>query len=711
MSSISADTPIQFLRGVGPRRAEAFASLGLRTVGELLEYFPFRHEFEYGEMEIADLEPGITATVRGAIVDVHRRPSAWTVEVDDGAGSCLLRWFNVRAAPRGLVRGANVVATGKVQEYDGILNIVQPRISIFAPDTLMPTQSTGGRRVGVYRATAKLPALAIRRAVDQVLDAEHLPIAEFLPPAVLTKHEWPTRAQAVRAMHRPDDDDRLERARRRMAFEEFFVLELAMALRRRHLRDQLDARRLPVTPEIDERIRARFPFALTADQDRAIREITTDLDTGRPMTRLLQGDVGSGKTVVALYACLVAVAHRRQAAIMAPTEILAAQHFRSIETYLGDSRVRCTLLRGKLARKQRSEALAAIEAGQVDLVVGTQALLERDVAFRDLALVVVDEQHKFGVVQRANFRTKGPLPHCLVMTATPIPRTLAMTVFGDLDVSVIESCPPGRGTVSTFVVAPRQWDGVMRRVREKIEAGEQAYVVCPLIGDDVEDEPAPETRPAGEISRVATNESRAGLASAKDVFERLTKGPWGGLAVGLLHGAQRSDEKQRTIEAFAAGSLEALVSTTVVEVGVDVPNASIMVIENADRFGLSQLHQLRGRIGRGEHDATCVLIARSRGKKAKERLDTLARETNGFRIAEADLRLRGPGELLGTRQSGLPELRFGDLIGDFDVLELARRDAFALIADDPHLKRSEHKGLWPAIERMFQGRLALLDAG
>ncbi|RMF74001.1 MAG: ATP-dependent DNA helicase RecG [Planctomycetota bacterium] len=519
-------------------------------------------------------------------------------------------------------------------------------------------------------------------------------------------------------MHRPESDEALQRARRRMAFEEFFVLELAMALRRRHLLDRFEGRRLPASLEIDRRIRARFPFQLTDDQNRAIREIATDLDSGRPMTRLLQGDVGSGKTVVALYACLLAVAHKRQAAIMAPTEILAAQHFRSIETYLAGSRVRRTLLRGKLGRKARGEALAAIEAGEIDLVVGTQALLERDVAFRDLALVVVDEQHKFGVLQRVEFRTKGPQPHCLVMTATPIPRTLAMTVFGDLDVSVIESSPPGRGSVSTFVVAPRQWASVMRRVREKIEAGEQAYVVCPLIGDadGSGDDPAGGSRDAASKSDAggvaeAADKPRAKLASAIEVYERLTQGPWRGLKIGLLHGALPPEEKQRVIQAFAAGELQAIVSTTVVEVGVDVPNASIMVIENADRFGLSQLHQLRGRIGRGSRDATCVLIARSRGAKARERLETLARETNGFRIAEADLRLRGPGELLGTRQSGLPELRFGDLVQDFELLESARRDAFALVGQDPHLKRPEHAGLRLELQRMFRGRLALLDAG
>jgi ATP-dependent DNA helicase RecG len=557
-----------------------------------------------------------------------------------------------------------------------------------------------------------------------------LPVEEILPAKLSGKHNLPTREAAIRQMHSPTCEKELERARRRLAYEEFFLMELAMALRRYKLVSLQTGRKLHVTPEIDRRIRARFPFTLTGAQDKATREIVRDLESGRPMTRLLQGDVGSGKTVVALHACLAAVANGRQAAIMAPTEILAQQHFANIEKYLEGSRVRRTLLRGKLSRKERAASLAAIEAGEIDLVVGTQALLEKDVGFKDLAMVVVDEQHKFGVLQRANIRTKGPLPHYLVMTATPIPRTLAMTVFGDLDVSIIDALPPGRGEIITRVVTRSQWKTVMEYVRGRLESGEQAYVVCPLIGDDEATEPrgheaAKEVGSAvgTEIRARSASESpirtpcasegpsRVRLISARQAYERLAKGPWRGLNVGLLHGALKPADKQKAVDAFVAGRLLAVVATTVVEVGVDVANATIMIVENADRFGLSQLHQLRGRVGRGSKDSLCVLIAQSRSPKAAERLAVMAQTTDGFKIAEADLRQRGPGELFGTRQHGLPELRVGDILNDFALLEEARRDAFDIVARDPKLEQPQHARMIPALKKTFGDKLALIDAG
>ena len=388
-----------------------------------------------------------------------------------------------------------------------------------------------------------------------------------------------------------------------------------MALRRQRTVMLQTGQKLHVTDEIDRRIRARFPFELTASQNEVVREIAGDLTSGRPMTRLLQGDVGSGKTVVALYACLAAVANKKQAAIMAPTEILAGQHFRNIEQYLADSRVRYVLLRGGLPRGERAEILGKIERGELDLVVGTQALIQEDVGFKELAVVIVDEQHKFGVMQRARIRTKGPMPHYLVMTATPIPRTLAMTVFGDLDVSVIKHSPPGRGKIVTKVVTAVQWETVMGYVRGRLEGGDQAFVVCPLIGKECElgeDETIEEPDGSGKAAR-------AGLLSAKQAYKHLAEGPWRGLEMGLLHGALKPAEKERVMRGFAGGELHALVATTVVEVGVDVPNATIMIIEHAERFGLSQLHQLRGRIARGRREALCVLVAYGAGAQAVRR--------------------------------------------------------------------------------------------
>lgn len=708
--ALRLDSPVQYVKGVGPRLAERLATLNIGTVGDLLAYYPFRYEVEHGELEIAALRAGITATVRGEVLRVGGRWPGLTAQICDGTECCTLRWFNRQHAGRGLTVGAAVIATGKVQEYNGRLELIQPRIQVFPPGAVLMSPTQGRRCVGVYRSNARISSATIARIVRNVLEQTPLPVEEILPPALLRKRQWPDRAAAVRQMHSPSGGRELEQARRRLAYEEFLLLELAMALRRRRLVTLQTGRRLHVTPEIDRRIRARFPFPLTPAQDKVVGEIARDLASGRPMTRLLQGDVGSGKTVVALYACLVAVANRRQSAIMAPTEILAQQHFHNIEKYLAGSRVRRTLLRGGLGRTERLETLAAIERGQIDLVVGTQALLEQDVAFRDLALVVVDEQHKFGVLQRADIRTKGPLPHYLVMTATPIPRTLAMTVFGDLDLSIIDAMPPGRGKIITRVVARAQWETVMSYVRRRLEAGEQAYVVCPSIGE----QEAPQGRSAAETGRrgeAASAVRAARLVSATRAFDRLTQGPWRGLNVGLLHGALPAPEKRRIVEDFVAGRLHAVVATTVVEVGVDVPNATIMVVENAERFGLSQLHQLRGRVGRGTRDSLCVLIAHGRSGKAAQRLAVMAETTDGFRIAEADLRQRGPGELFGTRQHGLPELRVGDMLNDLALLEQARQDAFELVARDPQLEQPEHAALLPALRRMFADRLALIDAG
>jgi len=687
MPALRSDSPIQYVKGVGPRWAERFATLGVHTVGDLLEYYPFRYEVEHGEIEIADLRPGMTATVRGEVIRVRSRWRGLKAEIYDGTEFCMLRWFNQRYAAPGLQEGALVVATGKVQEFNDRLELIQPRVQVFPPDAVLMSPTKGSQQVGVYRSNAQINSPTIRRAVQNVLAQGRLPVEEILPPAFCEKHNLPMREAAVRQTHRPSSDKELERARKRLAYEEFFLMELAMALRRYELVSLQTGRKLHVTPEIDRRIRARFPFPLTDAQNKVIREIARDLESGRPMTRLLQGDVGSGKTVVALYACLVAVANGRQAAIMAPTEILAQQHFANIEKYLEGSRVRRTLLRGKLSRK---------------------------------------EQHKFGVLQRANIRTKGPLPHYLVMTATPIPRTLAMTVFGDLDVSIIDAMPPGRGKIITKVVTRAQWETVMTYVRRRLEAGEQAYVVCPLIGEEEgtkarrrEGTEGLRIGHCGSENRarsasedpVAARAPRGRLVSAKQAYERLITGPWRGLNVGLLHGSLKPADKQKTVAAFVAGRLHAVVATTVVEVGVDVPNATVMVVENADRFGLSQLHQLRGRIGRGSKDSLCVLIAHGRGEKAAERLAVMAETNDGFKIAEADLRQRGPGELFGTRQHGLPELRVGDILNDFSLLEQARRDAFEIVARDPKLQQPQHARMIPALKRMFGTRLALIDAG
>ena len=710
MSTLRSDSPIQYVKGVGPQRARHFASLNIETVGDLLNYFPFRHEYNQGAVEIIDLQPGAPATVRGEVIDVRlpgRRGDQLLATLHDGTAECVLRWFTAPPYDTKLRRGAMVLASGPVRDYAGKAEMVQPHIRVYPPNAVIDPADEGARLVGVYRGNEQLKTWAIRQTIERILNEADLLVEEIVPAELRQRRRLPSREAAIRGVHLPKDEKALEQARRRLAYDEFLLLELAMALRRQKNTEFLHARKLIVNDEIDRRIRARFPFPLTASQDEVLADIRRDLASGHPMTRLLQGDVGSGKTVVALYACLASVAHHRQSAIMAPTEILAEQHFANIEKYLAGSQVRRVLLTGSRSARERAAALQAIEAGEIDLVVGTQSLIQRDVAFRDLALIVVDEQHKFGVLQRAVFRTKGAVPHFLIMTATPIPRTLAMTVFGDLDVSIIRHSPPGRGRIVTKVVTPAQLDKVLTYARERLEAGEQAYVVCPLIGEESEEE----STAKGGGTQLAQVEKTAERVSVHVAMERLSAGSWKGLKLAVVHGGMKTAEKQAVIDAFRRGELQALIATTVVEVGVDVPNATIMLIENADGFGLSQLHQLRGRVGRGGKDSLCVLIARTRGLKSRERLAVMAQTNDGFRIAEADLKQRGPGELLGTRQHGLPELKVGDLSADFSLLDEAREDAFALIARDPTLKKPDHAPLAAALRYMFRDMLALIDAG
>lgn len=691
VTTLQSDTPLQYVKGVGPRRAELFDKLGLKNVGQFLEYFPSRHERELGQIEIADLREGATVTVRGEIVQVSGRWPGLTATLTDGTFFCDLRWFQRRKGGQGVYVGAIVIATGKVQAYNDTLEIVQPTIRVFAPDTPPPDSGKTERLVPIYPAMEGLPAGAIRSVASAIFAHEELPVSEWLPEAIRTKHQFPNRPAAIRAMHFPESDVARDAARRRLAYEELFLLELAMALRRKKIAVPGGGQVIRTTAAVNERIRARFPFPLTEAQDHALRDIVRDMQSGRPMTRLIQGDVGCGKTVVALYAALTAIASKHQAAIMAPSELLAQQHFRNVQQYLAGSRVRSVLLTGALTKKERTEALRKIRASEIDLIIGTQAVIQKDVAFARLALVVVDEQHKFGVLQRAQFRTKGLQPHYLVMTATPIPRTLALTVFGDLDVTLIKQGPPGRGAVKTAIVPAGRGKALYSALRSRIEEREQAYVVCPLVEE-------------------STAESFQHLLSAKTHFEQLTRHAWHGLPVGLLTGAMSALEKEQTITAFARGDLRALVATTVVEVGVDVPAATIMVIENAERFGLAQLHQLRGRIGRGDQNGDCYLMTRSRSPKAQERLAVMTETTDGFRIAEADLRQRGPGEFFGTRQHGLPQLHVASLVDDFALLEAAREDAFELIREDPRLQQPAHRAILPPLRKMFGEKLALIDA-
>ncbi|HEV3025634.1 MAG TPA: ATP-dependent DNA helicase RecG, partial [Pirellulales bacterium] len=525
----------------------------------------------------------------------------------------------------------------------------------------------------------------VRRALDACLDQ----LEEVFPPAFLEAHDlWPIH-EALPQLHFPSSRENLARARRRFVYQELLILQLALALKRQRVHDSLRAAPLELTAKIDARIRRLFRFELTAGQNQAISQIAADMGRTHPMNRLLQGDVGSGKTIVAVYAMLLTVAHRSQAVFMAPTEILARQHFETLERLLGGSHTRLGLLTGALSAKGRQELLAQIASGEIQIVVGTQAVVSADVPFERLALVVIDEQHKFGVRQRAALRNSATQPHYLVMTATPIPRTVSMTLFGDLDVTVLVDSPPGRQSVHSYLPSveqrPRWWEFYRKKLRE----GRQGYVIAPLV----------------------EGSEQVQAASLAEAYESLANGELEAFRIGLIHGRMMPAEKNATMDSFRRGDIQVLLATSVVEVGVDVPNATLMTIEGAERFGLAQLHQLRGRISRGSFPGYCSLFANAQTEDAIERLKAFVGSNDGFELAEVDFRLRGPGDLLGTRQHGLPPLRIADLARDGATVEEARQDARALVESDPDLTRPEHALLRRMALARYGKSLELGDVG
>ncbi len=702
--------PLRYLKGVGPRRAADLERAGLATVEDLLCRFPIRYEDRGHFRPVAALQPGQAASIAVEVVSCGlrgtRRPGFKIFEalVRDDTGHARAIWLNQPFLRDVIAKGQRLVLFGALEWRAGSLQLTNPQYEIVRREDEAAAEPGEedtvhtGRIVPIYEKagtlTPKMQRALVHRALLELAEAVAAggTLDDPLPADVRRRRALPDRLAALHAVHFPDagaDVAALNRFRDsgqvRLVFEEFFLFQIGLVFRRR----EMDAERKPRQVAIDDRVRQSaltvLPFRLTGDQKQALGEIVRDMQRPQPMNRLLQGDVGSGKTIVALLAALVAMENGLQVAFMAPTEILADQHYISIRRLLEPSRFRVALLTGATQAKKRRELYAELAGGSVHLVVGTHALVQDPLSFHELGLVVIDEQHRFGVLQRAGLRAKGLHPDVLVMTATPIPRTLALTTYGDLDVSTLRESPPGRRPIKTVVKRDSRRDDIYGFVRRELDKGRQAYVIYPLVEES----------------------SKVDLKAATEMADHLAQEVFPEYRVMLLHGRMKPDAKDRVMGAFARGECHVLVSTTVVEVGVDVANASVMIVEHAERFGLAQLHQLRGRVGRGPYQSYCVLLYQlPLGVQGRARLKALAETTDGFVIAERDLELRGPGDFFGTRQSGVPTLRVGDLLRDHEIMEDARREAVAC------LDRPEHAGaLATWVRRAWEQRFGLVGVG
>ncbi len=707
-SKSALDTSIQFTKGVGPNLAKRFANKGIFTAGDALWFFPRAYEDRRNQKKISQIQAGEVISLNARVLDfgakrIGPRRRMFELLLGDESGQIVCKWFhfNEAAFKKRFVRGDTIRVAGKVDLYRGMRQLVHPDISKYAPSDktgASDVDSDFGALVPIYPEVEGIYPRSLRIIIRRVVESCADKVPEVLPGQVVEKHGLCSLSEAIRQIHVPPRDANMDlfigfrsEAHRRVVFEEFFVLQVGLALRRRSDRSKQGSK-FKNMQQLARQASALFGFDLTRAQRRVIGEIADDLCSGHPMNRLLQGDVGSGKTAVAVLAALIVARSGAQTVLMAPTEVLALQHLKSISSLFAKApeELRLEYLSSEIKGRKRKYVMDRISSGDANLVIGTQALIEEPVDFRNLGLVIVDEQHRFGVMQRARLRAKGNNPHVLVMTATPIPRTLSMTLYGDLDVSILDELPPGRTPVKTVVISPSHLGQVYRHIRKQACDGGQAYIICPLVEES----------------------EKMPLVDATKMYADLKEGALAGLRLGLVHGRMKTEEKESVMRAFSKGQLDVLISTTVVEVGVDVPSATIMVIENAERFGLSQLHQLRGRVGRGLMGGSCYLVARSWGsKEARQRLKVMERTNDGFIIAEQDLAIRGPGEFLGTRQSGLPVLTVGDLTRDVDILKQARQAAFHLIEQDPNLDLPEHKALKKALMERWGRKLMLAQVG
>ncbi|MBI5778937.1 MAG: ATP-dependent DNA helicase RecG [Planctomycetes bacterium] len=693
----SLDDSVQFLKGVGPQRSKLFLRLGINTVSDLLAYIPRKYldrsQIKSIKESLASINPDEEVTLKGTITAVRLHlpkyhKTIFEVVLSDSTGHISATWFNQPYLQTVFAKGQEVILSGKIKFYK-YPQLSSPEYEFISGDNFAPLHSQG--IIPCYPLTEGLTQKFLRRIIRYCLDNYISLVQDNLGSALKVKHNLLELPEAIRQIHYPDSAEQMAKARVRLVYDELLLFQLSLGLRRQQIKQTAVKYPIAISEQLEERIRKRIPFQLTRAQEKVIAEIRQDITRNYPMNRLLQGDVGSGKTIVAIYAILATIGNGLQTAFMAPTEILAEQHFRNLSHLLADSQVRMVLLKSGLGTAERRKIRGLIEAGEVDLVIGTHALIQKDVVFRKLGLLVIDEQHKFGVMQRADLREKGENPHTLIMTATPIPRTLALTAFGDLDISTIDELPPGRQPIRTVLRPSNKMPDAFGFIREKIRAGRQVYFVYPLIEDIEEIDSKTAQRQLYKVN----------LKSATTMAKYLKEQVFPECTVALLHGDMKDARKEKIMADFRAGKTDILVSTVVIEVGIDVANASVMVIEHAERYGLAQLHQLRGRIGRGAHQSYCLLFGDFTTPEAEQRLKIMEETSDGFRIAEEDLRIRGPGEFLGTRQSGLPEFRVANLATDFGVLKLTQTDAKEILDRDPFLDQPDNRRWRQEIKNHF----------
>jgi ATP-dependent DNA helicase RecG len=684
----------QYVKGVGPSRQELLSKLGIETVLDLIGHFPRGYYDRSRLSRIGSVKPGDKVTVSGEVVAVSPRRlgprrNMLTVAVDDGTGVIRMVFFNQPYLGKQFEKGARLIASGTIGLYRGVKQMSGPEFEIISGDLGEELMHTG-RIVPIYPLTAGISQRMMRRIMKAALEKCGGRIPENLPRRIIESMSFPERADALRQLHYPDDMVRHHEALRRMKFEEVFFLHLLVQGRGMKLRSGSPRPAIPGPHDLVERFLSKIPFELTGAQKRAFAEIREDVESEKGLARLLQGDVGSGKTVVALASLLLAVGAGYQAALMVPTEILAQQHAQRIEDYLENLDVRCALLIGSMTKAEKRRIQEGLAGGEIDLVIGTHSLIQEGIRFKQLGLAVIDEQHRFGVRQRAVLGKSGILPHFLVMTATPIPRSLAQTVYGDLDLSLIDELPAGKRRVSTEIVRTSDFMMVYEEIRSRMGNGEQAFILYPLIEES----------------------DRSELKAATAEFERLGREVFPEFPIGLLHGRMSLEEKSRAIRMFRSGEILALVTTTVIEVGVDVPNASVLLINHPERFGLAQLHQLRGRVGRSGGEGICYLLVDDDiSPSSEERLSYFASTDDGFRIAEMDLRMRGPGEIWGTRQSGYPAFRLINPLSDNDLVQRSWEESRRLLEEDPGLESEENRVAGDYFRDYYIQKMELAEIG